>query len=747
MEGRGRTYEREIRLAGFLLIMVLLGANVTLFWLSTRLSRRIQADHAGRLALVAELANRQWQEGGAGTDGQWGEFGRKWGLRSIGIIGPEGTWLAHSQPSLAGRQASVPGGLDPARIREMEQRGGVISGIYRRDGLHLQSYYLAGQRGSPMVVAEQDASFFRAIDRAVAFQTVFVILGSLGALLLFAWYLRLVLAPFRQMASQTKDALDGGRTPHGSDVEFVLDTYQRVLKDLKSQGRSLQDLYDISRLRAERIERINRHLLESLDKGVVLLDGEGRVASANRAALTLAAAAGLEELEELLRPSEAAGAAPADQWTVEIAQGHRTLQVIRSRMELGSDPEPWSMLLLSDATAQRRLEEQFALMENTRLLRASAEGLLRKVGPELDRVREALEDSGATALEPLQRARRIIEDLGRHLQFAPAREEAGDDGQGLLLQPGLRRVVELAAKVAATDTTVLISGESGTGKELVARHLHRLSARRDGPFVSINCGALPENLIESELFGYAKGAFTGAYRDKQGLLTAANGGTFLLDEVGDLPLALQVKLLRVLQEREVVPVGGVKPRPIDIRVVAATNRDLEKMVRESRFRQDLFFRLNIFPITVPPLRDRAQDIGLLADHLIGRIASRSGLSPKGLEPEALALLQSHRWPGNVRELENVLERALVVSTGLMIRAEDINLPGSGATASGAQPPSEENLWDISKKATCEAERQAIAAALRASNGNKSEAARRLRISYRVILKKIKDYHLESAVEQ
>jgi transcriptional regulator with PAS, ATPase and Fis domain/PAS domain-containing protein len=743
MERKGRTYEREIRLAGFVLVMVLLGANITLFWLSTRLSRRIQADHSERLALVAELAYGQWQDGGSDAGDQWREFARRWGLSNIGVIGPDGLWLVHSDPGLAGKRGDIPGGMDPGRIRALEAKGWSLSGIYRRDGRFLQSYFLTKKRGSALLVAEKDASAVRAIDRAVSFQTVFVILGSIGALILFAWYLRLVLSPFRQMASQTKAALDGERSAYDSDVEFVLDIYQRVLEDLRSQGRSLKDLYDLSRARAERSERMNKHLLESLDRGVAFADRDGRLVSANRAALALAGTGDLAALEEMLRPSEAPVPGTPDQWTVEIGQGRKHLQVLRSRMEPGDDPDRLTMLLVTDATAQRRMEEQFALMENTRLLRASAEGLLQRVRPELDTVREALEDSGAPALEALQRARQTIEDLGRHLQFAPGQEAAAADDEGLLRQPGMRRVVELVKKVAVTDSTVLISGESGTGKELVARYLHRLSGRREGPFVSINCGALPENLIESELFGYAKGAFTGAYRDKTGLMTAAHGGTFLLDEVAELPPPLQVKLLRVLQEREVVPVGGVKPRSIDIRVVAATNRDLEKMVREGLFRQDLFFRLNIFPIPIPPLRDRIADIGLLAGLLTSKIGSRSGLAPKELEPEGLALLETYDWPGNVRELENVLERALVVSSGMRITTEDLHLP-TETEAPGSPALGVENLWEVSKRATSEAERQAIAAALKAANGNKSEAARRLRISYRVILKKIKDYQLDKS---
>jgi transcriptional regulator with PAS, ATPase and Fis domain len=740
MEQKGRTYEREIRLAGFVLMMVLLGANVTLFWLSTRLSRRIQTDHSARLALVAELAYQQLMDRSAKGANQWGDFIRQWGLVSVGIIGPDGIWLVHSDPVLSGRPGSIPGGLDLKRIREMEDKGGVLSDIYQRDGRIIQSFYLARQRGSALVVVEQDAAFNKAIERAIALQTVFMILGSLGALALFARYLQLVLSPFRQMARQAQEALDGRQAVYGSEVDFVLETYRKTLDELRSQGRTLQDLYDGSRLQAERIERINRHLLESLDKGVVFFGDEGKITSANRTALEMLGAEDIGDLSVKLKQAGISSEGSADQTTVEL-EGGRCLQAIRSRMSSGGPAASENMLLMTDITLARRIEEQMAYGENVRLLRASAEGLIQKVGPELEQVREALEVCGdEAALKKLRKIGQAIEDLGRQLQFSPWREEGWDDEDRLLEQPGMRRVLDMVQKVAPNDSTVLITGESGTGKELVARRIHRWSGRRKGPFVSINCGALPENLIESELFGYVKGAFTGAYRDKAGLLQAADGGTFLLDEVGDLSPALQIKLLRVLQEREIVPLGGIKPRPINIRVIAATNRDLEQMVRENRFRQDLYFRLNIFPIVLPSLRQRLSDIGLLAEILISRICARNNLPMKFMGPESLAVLRSYSWPGNVRELENVLERALVVSQGICITPDDIQLPVPSDSSGDARMAGD--LWEISKKAAAEAERQAIWEALEQTGGNKSQAARSLKISYRVMLKKIKDYQLE-----
>ncbi|HET9888031.1 MAG TPA: sigma-54 dependent transcriptional regulator, partial [bacterium] len=235
----------------------------------------------------------------------------------------------------------------------------------------------------------------------------------------------------------------------------------------------------------------------------------------------------------------------------------------------------------------------------------------------------------------------------------------------------IQDVFETVRKVAKSDSTVLLCGESGTGKELFAREIHRASRRAEGPFVSINCGALPENLLESELFGHVKGSFTGAIRDKEGLFTVATGGSFLLDEVGETSQAIQVKLLRVLQERETIPVGGQKPIKVDVRVIAATNADLEKSVERGLFRADLFYRLNVIPIVLPTLRDRPEDIPLLVDYFLKeycRIAERSLLP---IDEDALEALSKYEWPGNVRELENVIERAVILEEEDRIRLESL----------------------------------------------------------------------------
>jgi DNA-binding NtrC family response regulator len=260
---------------------------------------------------------------------------------------------------------------------------------------------------------------------------------------------------------------------------------------------------------------------------------------------------------------------------------------------------------------------------------------------------------------------------------------------------GMRRVAELVRKVAPSDANVLIWGESGTGKELVARNIHRASARADGPFVAINCGAIPAELLESELFGHAKGAFTGATHTTEGLIREAHGGTLFLDEIAELPLALQVKLLRVLQDREVRPVGGKQVVNVDVRFVAATNRDLKELMEKGHFREDLFYRLNVINIHVPPLRERGADVRRLADHFVEVHGRKLGKPIRGIGDDFAAFLASYHWPGNVRELENLVERAVILAESDTLSAKELAETRSpsggrrGAAAGGDRPLSVE----------------------------------------------------------
>jgi len=296
---------------------------------------------------------------------------------------------------------------------------------------------------------------------------------------------------------------------------------------------------------------------------------------------------------------------------------------------------------------------------------------------------------------------------------------------------------QLVHRVAATESTVLIRGESGTGKDLVARAIHALSARAKAPFLTINCAALPETLLESELFGHVKGSFTGAVRDKEGLLTAAEGGTFFLDEIGEASAAIQVKLLKALEEKVITPVGSTRPVKVDVRLLAATNVDLEELVKGGSFRPDLYYRLNVIPVFISPLRERRDDIPLLVDHFRHRIAERTGTPVKQINQEAMKLLISYAWPGNVRELEHMLERAVLFAKGNRVSVSDFpeklreNAPVPVAHEERAATPTLETI-----------EKAYIAWVLQQTGGQKSKAATILGIDSSTLYRKIDRYGLK-----
>jgi DNA-binding NtrC family response regulator len=368
--------------------------------------------------------------------------------------------------------------------------------------------------------------------------------------------------------------------------------------------------------------------------------------------------------------------------------------------------------------------------------------------------------AGADARDVLQRGKAALEErLG--------------DGELLGRGPAAQKLLDFVARVGPTDATVLLGGESGSGKEMVARAIHRASRRRGGPCIAVNCAALTETLIESELFGHEKGAFTGATEKKLGRFELADKGTLFLDEVGELPLNLQTKFLRVLEERQFERVGGQRPISVDVRVVAATNRDLSDMVRRGTFREDLFYRLSVIHAVVPPLRARPEDIPLLADHFLARMKSQVSRRVRGFSPEALRALEQHAWPGNVRELRNAVERAIVLGDGEWIRPDDLP-PGMGArhtpppsrrTSSPTPPLGSMAIVepgpDVSHvrieepervsmqlpaaetagppKSLRELEREGIIAALAATSGNKAQAAQILEIDRSTLYKKLKEY--------
>jgi DNA-binding NtrC family response regulator len=295
-------------------------------------------------------------------------------------------------------------------------------------------------------------------------------------------------------------------------------------------------------------------------------------------------------------------------------------------------------------------------------------------------------------------------------------------GRGRLMQ----EVIRTTGLVAQTKSTVLIIGETGTGKELVARAIHARSAERDRPLIKVNCAAIPETLLESELFGHVKGAFTGATANKKGRFALADGGTLFLDEIGTMSTALQAKLLRVLQEREFEPLGSEKSQRVDVRVIAATNRDLRQMVSEGRFQEDLYYRLNVIPITLPALRERREDIPVLVEYFIDKHAQRAGKRMEGLDDGVLARLQAYEWPGNVRELENAIERAVVLAPAGRITLQALLMPGAPSTSPSSVPSLllRQNLdW---------AERETVRRALDASHGVKKDAAELMGISQRAL---------------
>jgi transcriptional regulator with GAF, ATPase, and Fis domain len=324
----------------------------------------------------------------------------------------------------------------------------------------------------------------------------------------------------------------------------------------------------------------------------------------------------------------------------------------------------------------------------------------------------------------------------------------------------MQGIFDIIDRVADTPSTVLITGESGTGKELVAKALHENSSRLGRPFIKINCAAIPKNLMESELFGYEKGAFTGATSSKPGRFELADTGTLFLDEIGEIPVEMQVKLLRAIQESEFERVGGIKTIKVDVRLITATNRDLEHEIRQGNFREDLYYRLNVVPLRIPPLRERGRDIPLLVEHIIKKFNERLGKSVEGIVSDALETLARHRWPGNIRELENVLERTMLFCMSPQIELADIPAEVSGAgrervgrddtptgsfaiaaAAEGLEVGENTSLKEVVRAETSRLERELIARALEETGGNVTQAAKLLKISRKSLQMKMKEFGL------
>jgi nitrogen regulation protein NR(I) len=336
---------------------------------------------------------------------------------------------------------------------------------------------------------------------------------------------------------------------------------------------------------------------------------------------------------------------------------------------------------------------------------------------------------------------------------------AATDGERPLVgaSSAMRQVYDIVARVADSPSTVLITGESGTGKELVARELHRASARRDKPLIKVNCAAIPKDLVESELFGYEKGAFTGAVGSKPGRFELADGGTLFLDEIGEIPVEMQVKLLRALQESEFERVGGIKTIRVDVRLIAATNQDLERLIEAGRFREDLYYRLNVVPIALPPLRDRREDVPVLVQHFLEKYNRRLGKKVERLEDEAMQLLLGYPWPGNIRELENLMERSVLFADEPVIRAHALpdalreRAPAAAPALASVAPiaaltPSGVSMKESVRHAQAELEKELITRALDETGGNVTRAAKRLQISRKSLQVKMKELGLRGTEE-
>jgi len=433
-------------------------------------------------------------------------------------------------------------------------------------------------------------------------------------------------------------------------------------------------------------------ILDSISDGVFTVDAEWRITSFNRAA---------EVITGVTR-EEAIGSYCSDVFRASMCEAHCAL---RHTVKTGKP------IVNQSAFIVRADGRRIPISVSTALLH---DGRGKIVG-------------GAETFRDLS----LVEELRKELE---GRFQVGD----LVSHSApMRRLLELLPPVAPSDVTVLIQGETGTGKELLARAIHNLSARKSKPFVPVNCGALPDTLLESELFGYVKGAFTGAVKDKPGRFALAEGGTVFLDEIGDISPALQVRLLRVLQEHTYEPLGSTRTHQANVRVIAATHRDLNSQIRKGLFREDLYYRLNVVKLDLPPLRKRKEDIPLLVEHFIAMYNRRQGKSIGGVAPEAMSLLMAHDYPGNVRELENVIERAFVLCGGEQIAQRHLPPELTGQTAQVRRPVGE--TLEAQVRA---AEAAAIRAALDLHGGNRLAAARALGLHKSTLFSKIKTLGIE-----
>lgn len=733
MERKWLKYDREIRLAGFLLVMTLILSNLAAALLFNGAVRHYRGQMESGLAAAARMAesiyNRHRPAPARDLEIDWAELAKNFGLSAIGMADSNGQWLAATNRflldgylfDLADQERTMGWSkLKPGRMARDESR----------EGYGYVNYSLREGASGNILVLLAPAGSLPAMEAAARLQNIWTVVVFLAALAGLLLYLRLIFGPFRQMASLARSGSSGRR---GSDVELVMEGFREMVSQLKREGRELSDRFDRERTRAEDLEQFSRQILKSVDKGIVCLDNQGMVLACNPAAREIMGRE-VRTWSDLMGREEYEAIQGGGRQVIREIGGSAIIRIEASRLKNASGQVIGLNLVISDITDQKKMEELEGLTEKSALLQNAYQVLLAKVGPLLQEISKG-GDGGGSLERAASELGRLISEQGRFFSYQEGAERA--EGSGMVCaSPDMKQAMELAGRVAPADSTVLITGASGTGKELVARQIHRLSPRADKPFVTINCAALPENLLESELFGYAKGAFTGALRDKPGLLKAADGGTFFLDEVGELPPGLQAKILRAIQEKEITPVGSTRPVAIDVRFIAASNRDLEAMVKAGSFRQDLFYRLNVFPIQLTPLSQRPEDIEPLVRHFMEKHGRKNNRPAMTIEPRALAALKKQAWPGNVRELENLIERAVLFSRGGRIRLADLRL------TEGSKGEPEEGLLEAASRAAARAEAELIGRVLAECGGNKSQTAKRLKISYRVMLKKIRDYRLE-----
>jgi len=541
---------------------------------------------------------------------------------------------------------------------------------------------------------------------------------------------------------------------------------------LRLKGRQLED----TTRALEKFKLSTGDILEKMGSGLLTINGNGQIMYCNMTGrqilglerkelsglnISNIAIDGLEALGSVLSLQNSLKEGRSQRMEIKISRGREEgIPVGVSTTSIYNSQGQFEgiIAIFQDLSMVKSLENRMIEMEQLETSKELTKSLLKLLHPYLNEINFTIsgmmrENEIAPEIsaniskvkEKTEYIRKTIDDFARFAHIEIPGTEINQqstqeyDSRIIGRSPNFIEVMNMVQQVAPTDSTVLIYGESGTGKELLARELHRLSGRGKGPFVSINCAALPETLLESELFGHVKGSFTGAMRDKDGLFRVANGGTFFLDEVSETSPAIQVKLLRVLQEREIVPVGGTKPIKVDVRVVSATNSDLAKAVEKNKFRMDLFYRLNVIQITIPPLRERKDDVLLLAEEIIKNYCQKQSISIKLLASNTKDALMQYQWPGNVRELENVLERAIILEAGPVI--ERSSLPDE-ITRSIAEPKRIGNIDEAEGENLRDKEKQAILKVLAECHNNKSLAAKKLGIHYATLYRKLKSYKIK-----